>query len=242
MDETATNDIFVTLDDPDIAVRLRVSARARRFTLRLEPSGEGAVLALPPGVAMAEVRLFLMRQSDWLTRALARHPGHVVVGDGTRLPVAGEEIGIALVDGPRRAPYLETGRLIVPGPGARGFQVGPRIAAFLKARARDALVPAAGRYAEVLGQRPTAISLRDTRSRWGSCSDRGRLSFSWRLAMAPPEVLDYVAGHEAAHLVEMNHGPRYWEVVERIMPDYRPHRAWLKREGRRLHGFRFEAE
>ena len=93
----------------------------------------------------------------------------------------------------------------------------------------------------MLGRRAVSVSLRDTRSRWGSCSAQGRLSFSWRLAMAPPEVLDYVAGHEAAHLVEMSHGQRYWEVVERIMPDYRRHRAWLKREGRKLHGFRFEA-
>jgi predicted metal-dependent hydrolase len=93
----------------------------------------------------------------------------------------------------------------------------------------------------MLGRQAAAVSLRDARSRWGSCSAQGRLSFSWRLAMAPPEVLDYVAGHEAAHLVEMNHGPRYWEAVEKIMPDYRRHRAWLKREGRKLHGFRFEA-
>jgi len=241
MDDDAMNDILVTLDDPDISVRLRVSARARRFTLRLEPSGEGAVLTLPPGVAMPQARMFLMRQSEWLARALARHPGYVVVGDGARLPVAGEEVEIAVVDGPpgepRCAPRLEHGRLIVAGPGAPG----PRIAAWLKARARDALVPAAGRYAGMLGRRPAAVSLRDTRSRWGSCSTRGRLSFSWRLAMAPPEVLEYVAAHEAAHLVEMSHGARYWEVVERIMPDYRRHRAWLKREGRRLHGFRFEA-
>ncbi len=181
--------------------------------------------------------MFLMRQSDWLARALARHPGRVLVGDGTRLPVAGEEVGIAVVDGPRRAPRLENGRLILSGPGAPG----PRIAAFLKSRARDALVPAAQHYAGMLGRRAAAVSLRDTRSRWGSCSARGRLSFSWRLAMAPPEVLDYVAGHEAAHLVEMSHGCRYWEVVERIMPDYHRHRAWLKREGRGLHGFRFEA-
>ncbi len=227
----------VTLDDPDISVRLRVSARARRFTLRLEPSGEGAVLTLPPGVAMSDARMFLMRQSDWLARALARHPGRVVVGAGTRLPVAGEEVEIALIGGPRRAPVLGDGRLIVPGPGAPG----PRIAAWLKTRARDALVPAAGRYGGMLGRRAAAVSLRDTTSRWGSCSARGRLSFSWRLAMAPPEVLDYVAAHEAAHLVEMSHGARYWEVVERILPDYRRHRAWLKREGRRLHRFRFEA-
>ena len=238
-------DTIIALDDPEISVRLRASARARRFTLRLEPSGEGAVLTLPPGVPISEARMFLMRQSDWLARALARHPGRIVVGAGTRLPVAGEEVEIAVVDGPpgesRCAPRLEGWRLIVPGPGAPGFEVGPRIAAWLKARARDALVPAAGRYAEVLGRRPGAISLRDTSSRWGSCSNRGRLSFSWRLAMAPPEVLDYVAAHEAAHLVEMSHGARYWELVERILPDYRRHRAWLKREGRALHGFRFEA-
>ncbi len=231
------NQAVVNLDDPDISVRLRVSARARRFTLRLEPSGEGAVLTLPPGVPMSQARLFLMRQSDWLARALARHPGRIVVGDGTRLPVAGDEVEIAVVDGPRQAPRLEDGRLIVPGSHAPG----PRVAAWLKARARDALVPAARRYAGVLGREAVAVSLRDTRSRWGSCSAAGRLSFSWRLAMAPPEVLDYVAGHEAAHLVEMSHAPRYWEVVEHIMPDYRRHRAWLKREGRKLHGFRFEA-
>ncbi len=230
-------DTIIALDDPEISVRLRVSARARRFTLRLEPSGEGAVLTLPPGVTMAEARMFLMRQSDWLARALVRRPGRVVVGAGTRLPVAGEEVEVALLDGSRRAPRLEDGRLIVPGPGVPG----PRIAAFLKARARDALVPAARHYAGILGRRPTAISLRDTRSRWGSCSARGRLSFSWRLAMAPPEVLDYVAAHEAAHLVEMSHGARFWEVVERILPGHRRHRAWLKREGRSLHGFRFEA-
>ncbi len=238
MDEAAINDIHVTLDDPDISVRLRVSARAHRFTLRLAPSGEGAVLTLPPGVTMSDARMFLMRQSDWLARALARHPSRVVVGAGTRLPVAGEEVEVALLDGSRRAPRLEDGRLIVPGPGVPG----PRIAAFLKARARDALVPAAQHYAGILGRRPTAISLRDTRSRWGSCSNRGRLSFSWRLAMAPPEVLDYVAAHEAAHLVEMSHAAHYWDLVERILPDYRRHRTWLKREGRRLHGFRFKAE
>jgi hypothetical protein len=245
MNDTAMNDTVVTLDDPAISVRLRVSARARRFTLRLEPSGEGAVLTLPPGVAISQARMFLMRQSDWLARALARHPGRVVVGDGTRLPVAGEEVEIAVVDGPpgepRCAPRLEHGRLILSGSGGRGFQTGPRVAAWLKTRARDALVPAAERYAGMLGRRPAAVSLRDPRSRWGSCSARGRLSFSWRLAMAPPEVLDYVAAHEAAHLVEMSHGSRYWEVVEQILPDYRHHRAWLKREGRKLHGFRFEA-
>ena len=159
------NDAIITLDDPDIPVRLRVTARARRFTLRLEPSGDGAVLTMPPGVPIAEARMFLMRQSDWLASALARQPGRVVVGPGTRLPVAGVEVEIHIVDGPRRVPRLEEGRLILSAAGVRGFQVGPRVTAFLKTRARDALVPAARHYAELLGRQATAIALRDTRSR-----------------------------------------------------------------------------
>ncbi|HUS54821.1 MAG TPA: SprT family zinc-dependent metalloprotease [Thermohalobaculum sp.] len=236
------SETVVILENPNISVRLRVSPRAQRFTLRLEPSGEGAVLTLPHGVPMSEARMFLIRQSDWLARALARQPGRIVVGDGVRLPVAGNDVEIRMIDGPRRAPHLEDGQLILSAPASRGALAGPRVAAFLKSRARDVLVPAAQSYSGLLGRRAVAVTLRDTRSRWGSCTNQGRLSFSWRLAMAPPEVLDYVAAHEAAHLLEMNHGPGFWAVVERIMPDYRRHRAWLKSEGRKLHSFQFGAE
>jgi predicted metal-dependent hydrolase len=185
--------------------------------------------------------MFLMRQTDWLTRALSRVPARVVVGDGTRLPVAGNEVEVRVIEGPRRAPQLMDGRLILSGPAGRGILAGPRVAAFLKLRARDALVPAAQHYGGMLDRQFAGVTLRDTRSRWGSCTSQGRLGFSWRLAMAPPEVLDYVAAHEAAHLLEMNHGPRYWAALERIMPDFRRHRAWLKTEGRKLHGFQFGA-
>jgi len=228
---------FITLDEPPVRVRLRVMTRARRFTLRLDSAGDGALLTLPPGVPLAEARMFLMRQSDWLTRALARSAGRVAVGVGAQVPVAGEDVEVCVLDGQRRAPYLEPGRLVLPG--AAGLSAGPRVAAFLKTRARDALVPTARHYARVLGREAGAISLRDTRSRWGSCSSAGRLSFSWRLAMAPPEVLDYVAAHEVAHLAEMSHAPRFWAVVERLLPGYRAPRSWLKREGRRLHMFDF---
>jgi len=228
----------LTLDEPGVPVRLRVVPQARRFTLRLEPDGGGAVLTLPPGVPLTEARMFLMRQSDWLTRALARHRGRTVVGPGTMLPVAGQPVEVGLCPGPRRPPRIEGGRLLVTGPGSPG----PRIAAWLKLRARDALVPAARHYSALLGREVAAVTLRDTRSRWGSCTSTGRLAFSWRLAMAPPEVLDYVAAHEAAHLVEMSHAPRFWAVVEKLMPGYLPRRAWLKREGRALHGFSFEGD
>jgi hypothetical protein len=221
-----------------IPVRLRVARRARRFTLRVDPAGEGAVLTLPPGVPLSEAEAFVGRHAEWLAGALARQPGRIAVGAGTRLPVAGRPLEVTPVPGPRQAPRIEGDRLLVPGPGAPGR----RIAAWLKLRARDALVPAARRYAGMLGREAGPVSLRDTRSRWGSCSSEGRLGFSWRLAMAPTEVLDYVAAHEAAHLVEMNHAPAFWALVERLVPDYRSRRAWLRREGAWLHAFRFEAE
>ncbi|HET7410668.1 MAG TPA: SprT family zinc-dependent metalloprotease [Paracoccaceae bacterium] len=226
----------IDLEDPPCRVRLVRNARARRFTLRLEASGGGAVLTVPRGVPEVESRRFLTRHAGWLRSALARQPEAVIVGAGAQLPVAGRPVLVQVRPGPRRAPVLEGGALVLQGAGAEGA----RIAAWLRLRARDALLPAARGHARRLGRQIEAIALRDTRSRWGSCSSTGTISFSWRLAMAPPEVLDYVAAHEAAHLVEMNHSDRYWAVLERLMPDYPRRRAWLKREGQGLHAYRFD--
>ena len=227
----------IRLDNPPCRVKISVTARARRFTLRLNAEGE-AIVTVPPGVPSGEVRGFLLRHSDWLAEAIAKQPKRIFVGDGAKMPVDGTLRRIRITEGRRKAPVLDGTELILPGEG----QSGPRIAAWLKLRARDRLQPAARTYARRLGRRINAISLRDTTSRWGSCSSRGNLSFSWRLAMAPVEIQDYVAAHEAAHLVEMNHSDRYWAALARIMPDYAERRAWLKREGRGLHAYRFETE
>jgi predicted metal-dependent hydrolase len=124
-------------------------------------------------------------------------------------------------------------------PAAVAAAPGPRIEAFVKLLARHRLSDACDRYAAQVGRKHAGLTLRDTRSRWGSCSAAGKLMFSWRLAMAPPEVLDYVAAHEVAHLVEMNHAPAFWAVVARLMPDYQRHRNWLKQNGATLQAIRF---
>ncbi|MEM7668912.1 MAG: SprT family zinc-dependent metalloprotease [Pseudomonadota bacterium] len=226
---------IIQLDHPEIEVYLRVQPRARRFTLRLDPSGSGAILTLPPGVPMTEARMFLLRQADWLADAVARRPDRVCVCDGCRLPVDGELVTIVAAAGPRRPPVLENGSLILHGRSP----VAPRVKSWLKARARAHLAPAVHAYADALGHRVEAIAMKDTRSRWGSCSSAGRINLSWRLAMAPREIQEYVAAHEAAHLVEMNHSERFWSVLERLMPGYRQHKNWLRREGRELHRFQF---
>ncbi|MEL6767093.1 MAG: SprT family zinc-dependent metalloprotease [Pseudomonadota bacterium] len=226
----------LVLSSPPVTVSLRVHARAKRFTLRLAAAGKGAVLTMPPGVPLSQVEAFLQEHRGWLARALAQQPEDRQARPGARLPVDG--MPLPLVAGTHRgAPRLLDGQLVLPS----GANPGPAVAAWLKDRARARLVPAVHRYAALLGRKPTAVSLRDTRSRWGSCTSAGRISFSWRLAMAPVEVQDYVAAHEAAHLREMNHSPRYWAHVADLMPDYSARRAWLRREGRDLHAWRFES-
>lgn len=228
----------IDLKDPPVRVRISRNARARRFTLRLDSRGDGAVLTVPPGVPDRESQAFVTRHANWLRRALSKQPDLVFVGDGSVLPVAGIQVQVVVRPGRRRPPVLQEDRLILQGAGSEG----QRIAAWLKLRARDAVQPAATDYAVQLGRQVKRVALRDTRSRWGSCSTTGTLSFSWRLAMAPPQVLDYVAAHEAAHLVEMNHSPAYWAVVERIFPGWQVQRNWLRQHGRDLHRYRFEAE
>ena len=110
----------------------------------------------------------------------------------------------------------------------------------MRLRARDDLAAASDFYAAEVGKTYSKISLRDTRSRWGSCSSKGVLMYSWRLIMAPTDVLRYVAAHEVAHLVEMNHSQAFWDVVADVMPDYQVHRKWLRTHGNTLHRVVFD--
>ena len=126
-------------------------------------------------------------------------------------------------------------RLLIP---AREQQLAGKLRAFYKLRARDVLVPASERYADLLGRQIGRVTLRDTRSRWGSCTSQGNLMYSWRLAMAPVPVQDYVAAHEVCHLAEMNHSRAFWRLVEQVCPDYNLHRQWLRTHGAGLHRYR----
>ena len=139
--------------------------------------------------------------------------------------------------GTGRSVRIDGDQIIVPGDPDR---LGARLAGYLKTLARDRLAEASDRYAARLGSDYTRLTLRDTRSRWGSCTVDGALNYSWRLIMAPREVLDYVAAHEVSHLAEMNHSDRFWATVEKIHGPYRQQRGWLRTEGAALHRIRFD--
>ncbi|MGB3554256.1 MAG: M48 family metallopeptidase, partial [Jannaschia sp.] len=169
----------------------------------------------------------------WILRNVAAVPAPVVAAVGAFMPLGGRRT--AVVEGSGRSARFVDGAIAVPDDA----RAGPRIRALLRTLARTHLTEAVDRHATNLGRRPGRLTLRDTRSRWGSCSSRGDLMFSWRLVMAPPEVLDYVAAHEVAHLAHMDHSARFWTQVEALFPEYAPRRAWLRREGAALHAVDF---
>jgi predicted metal-dependent hydrolase len=219
---------------PGVDVALRRSAQARRFSLRVSRQTGAVTLTLPLRARESEALTFLRAQEDWLREALVQVAPETPLIFGALIPVEGQPL--ILSPGSGRAIRAEGGLLWVPGDPAR---LSARLQAWLKVLARDRLVQAVDRHAAVLGKNVRDITLRDTRSRWGSCTSEGRLMFSWRLIMAPPAVLDYVAAHEVAHLIEMNHSNRFWAVVDQLYPDWQVQRAWLRSEGSALQGLRF---
>ena len=223
----------LTIGEPGVEVRLHRSARARRLTLRIAAGTGEARVTAPPRVPLAQIHDFLAAQADWLHDRIAQLPQTVTVEPGATLPLRGVPMRLEPARDTRVTAYPD--RLAVPdGPGFAA-----RLRGWLKAQARADLAAACDRHAARLDVAPARLTLRDTRSRWGSCTAEGALMFSWRLILAPAAVLDYVALHEVAHLREMNHSARYWALVERAMPDYRRHRGWLKRHGADLHRYRF---
>lgn len=211
----------------------RRSARARRMTLRVPRHGGPVVLTLPSHIALAEGAAFAESRSRWLMQATRERPAPSVPRPGVALPVLGRLL--TLTPAAVRAAQAAGDALLVPA----SRPPGPVTQAYLKQVALQNLRAACDRHAGRIGCVYRTIVLRDTRSRWGSCTSDGRLMFSWRLAMAPLGVLDYVAAHEVAHLRHMDHSLRFWAVVAGLVPDYATHRAWLRRYGPGLAAWRF---
>ena len=222
---------------PPVEVHLKRSARARRFSLRVSRLDGKVTLSMPLRAPEGEALAFLRGHEGWLRQTLQAMPDSALrpVGLGTMIPVGGRDL--LLSPGFGRGIRAEDDRLLVPGDPATA---GLRVAAWLKVLARDRLARASTHYAGLVGRSYSSLALRDTRSRWGSCSPDGLLMYSWRLIMAPPQVLDYVVAHEVAHLVELNHSRAYWAVVSRICPGWQAQRAWLRTQGQTLHRLRFQ--
>jgi predicted metal-dependent hydrolase len=220
--------------DPPIPLILRRSAQAKRISLRISQLEGRVTLTMPKRLVEREALDFARSKEAWIRKHLDARGEDVVVGIGSEVPLGGRMYRVEAGTG--RGVQITPDGIFVPGPVAR---VGKRLGAHLREIARDRLAGASDDYAALLGRSYTRLTLRDTRSRWGSCTSDGGLMYSWRLVMAPPEVLDYVAAHEVAHLAQMNHSAAFWAEVTRIYGAYAAPRGWLRSHGSTLHRYKF---
>lgn len=218
-----------------LSVRLVVNPRARRVSVRIDPTRREAIATAPSKRQLRHAVQFASERATWIARELARLPQGISLVPGALAPLRGQPHLLAFEHG-RSAPRIVPGdplRLVAPAPDLALFE--SRMLRYFKDQARGDLIQRVAAHAEVLGVTPRRIQVKELRSRWGSCSMDGVLSFAWRIILAPPPVLDYLAAHEVAHLCEMNHSRRFWAHVRRCVPEFEAARAWLHQHGSSLH-------
>ncbi len=235
MPET-THNIFIA--GKTISYKIRVSTRARR--LRITVSASGVTVTLPKGIPQREAESFLKQNAVWLNAQLERTAKLV---KPSLLPADvmlwhGEAVQLQRIEEAERKSRVRVepanGRLRVYMPA--GSKASTRLAAeaWMRANSRAEIEQVVVEQARRMKAKPKAVSIRDQRTRWGSCSSRGNLAFNWRLVMTPPSVLEYVVVHELAHLFELNHSKDFWNIVASFCPDYKKARTWLRKNASSL--------
>ncbi len=230
----------VAIGGREVPLTVRADRRAKRLTLRIEPGGRALKMTVPIHIAHYEVDRFLERQHDWLTKKLSSFAGDEALVNGSTIMLRGENYRIISTGKLRGLTTFgeRDGEKVIEVSGDHQH-LGRRLRDFLKKEARKDLEKLAALHAKASGRKYVALSLKDTRSRWGSCTHDGRLSFSWRIVMAPPFVIDYLAAHEVAHLTEMNHSADFWALCEKLCPATDEAKMWLKANGSALHAIDF---
>ena len=223
-------------------VRLKVNRRARRVSLRLDRTRREVVATAPSPRRLSEAVAFARERAGWIAERLSELPQTQILAPGMLIEVFGRPVRLEAGSG--RARWIEpsdgsTARIAAMGEG-EGYA--RAVILVLKKKALEVLGARTAHYARRLGAAMPKVTVADAKSRWGSCKAGlrgapGSIRYSWRLALAPFEVADYVAAHECAHLLEQNHGPQFWAHVRGLVGDERRHRAWLRAEGARLHAF-----
>lgn len=227
-------------------VEVRVRPGAKNFRLSISSAGKPA-LSVPLRAKVDDAQAFLNKQSNWLQTRLKNRPAATPFEEGAQFPLrgkihqikaTGKTRGLVEILQQMEGEMLEIPSLLVPG---KENHMARRLRDWLKKQALLDLTNASQIHAERLGVIPASIKVRGQLSRWGSCTSSGRLNYNWRLIMAPPFVLDYVAAHEVAHLCEMNHSKAFWAKVAETLPDMERGRAWLKANGNQLMAYGTEA-
>ena len=219
-----------------LRVRLKVNRRARRISLRIDPTRGEAVAVAPSPRRLSEAASFAKERAGWAAERLAAHPQKRPFAPGTYAPLRGRPTLLTAIPNASAARLVEDEGEIVIVSGGEGEAFARRVENLLRREALKDLTERTACHARALGLKVPRTAIGDPKSRWGSCTpQRGSIRYSWRLVLAPPAVLDYVAAHEVAHLVHADHSPRFWAVVKGLVGPRLEGRAWLKANGGELH-------
>ena len=227
----ASRPLLATISGVDHAVKLRRNARAKKMILRVDGLSGEIKLTAPNHVSLGKLQNFVDENNAWLMTERAKVSARPTITGGAELPFNGQTYILRFSDQPPRGVKLDGDEIQVGGPAD---QAPARLLRWMKVQAKQQLDGDAAYFADMLGVSFSRVSIGDMKSRWGSCSSSGTLRFNWRLIMAEPSVRRYVAAHEVAHLLEMNHSDRFWHHVERCVPQYKVERKWLKSHGQGL--------
>lgn len=216
------------------ALKLKPSQRARRVALRLDTKNRIMNLVLPPRMSLARAETFALTHAAWIKARMDDLPAIIPFTDGAVIPVYGREITVQITYSDTlkstRIKLINNYLLI----STNKEDPTPRILRFLKKEAQATLENLAREKAAEIGKTVNNVTLRDTKSRWGSCSSDGNISLSWRLIFAPWEAMDYVVAHEVAHLVHMDHSKRFWALCAQLSEDYSTGKKWMRSHGSTL--------
>ncbi|MEM8770455.1 MAG: SprT family zinc-dependent metalloprotease [Pseudomonadota bacterium] len=227
----------INIDARAVPLVARVNRRAKRLILRVDAAAGEIHVTAPSQRAVPEAIAFARERGDWIARQLDEALRAKPFFEGGSAPIRGLAHKIVR-DGGARAPVrLMSGPAPTVLVGGAAEHLHRRLTEWLKREARNDLIAAVDRHCEKLGKKRRQIRIRDTRSRWGSCTSDGALSFSWRLIMAPPQILDYVAAHECVHLLHMNHSPAFWRQVRALGVDPRGAEDWFDKHGAQLFAY-----
>ena len=222
-------------DEPDLEIFLRQNSNSQRITLRISALDGKITITGPNYVGFKEFKKFAESKKSWIKSKRKSFQPPIFVAEGTKIPIVGIDTKISFSD---LSKPTKVGNILFV---SKEKPVSIQVKKYLKEIGRIHLGYMCKGFSDRLGLKVRKITLRDTRSRWGSCSKDANLMFSWRLVMAPEDVLAYVAAHEVAHLMHMNHSKNFWETVEYLFGPYQKELAWLKKNGPFLHRYKFES-
>jgi len=227
-------DKIIKLGKPEITIIVNSSIRAKNYSIRILNSDNSVKLTIPSNGSFHEALAFIRLRETWIREKLSNRLPDISPKYGGEILFKGQKLIINMSNDKKT--YIDNDKLYLD---VKTDQLSGKLKAFLKNKARDRLAFVSNDYSNIIGRTFKKLTLRDTKTRWGSCSSNGNLMYSWRLIMAPPKVLNYVAAHEVSHLLHLNHSTNFWDTVSYLMPDFRDHKDWLRKNGQLLHRYKF---